>query len=291
MKLSRRAQLALTIAQEAGGILLQQAAMIQKSKGANKHINHKQNNVTGGKEIVTTVDRLIDNFIIKSLERTYPGEFFLTEESYKQTDTRKRLRYKSLWIIDPIDGTQNFSLFLLGQAKKKRQQSFSISVAWARNGLIQLGVIHTPVLSETWIAEKGHGTWYKQGKKPWRQLVMRANKSTRLTIALNSHERVTGENTASLAGHTLVYPSSLAYRIVGTTTGHHDALISFKGGSKEWDVAAADIIVQEAGGQLLDVCQKPLRYNKPDLINHLLLIAGHPAIIKKLLSLIQSKPR
>ncbi|MFH0873280.1 MAG: inositol monophosphatase family protein [Candidatus Komeilibacteria bacterium] len=289
MKLSPRAKLTLATAEEAGRILLSEAKRIRHDKVGQQNISIK-NDLTPGKiDLVTSVDKLLDSYITKQLKQKYPNDFFLTEESYVATADRLRLTHKSVWIIDPIDGTRDFSQFLLGEAKKRRQHSFSICLAWAKKGILQIGAIYTPVLSEIWVAEKGRGTWYKKGNSQWRKLIMQPKKSARLTIALNSHERVTHENTPQLAGHKFVFPSSLAYRIVGTTTGHHDMLISFKGGSKEWDVAAADIILQEAGGLLLDADKKMIRYNKPDLVNHLLLIAGHPKNIDRLLPLIQKK--
>ncbi len=289
MKLSKRASITLTLAQEAGNLLLAEASIIHKSKKASSHISHKKNIGTGEQEIVTTVDRLIDTLIIKTIQTNFPGEFILTEESYKKTSDKKRLRQKNLWIIDPIDGSADFSHFLLGRKLQKGQRSFSISIAWVKNKQVQLGVVHTPLLSETWVAEQNHGAWYKKDKTAWKKIRMHPIKSRLLTVALNGHERATGENTHRLNNHRLVYHGSLVYRIVGTAVGHHDALISFNGGSKEWDVAAADIIVQEAGGRLLDGHNRPLCYNKADLVNHTLLIAGHSKTINTLLKTINTK--
>ncbi len=287
MKLSPRAQFALAIAEEAGRLLIQEATKIQQSKSGSRHITQKQNNVTNGLEVVTSVDRLLDNYIIQSIRKQYPHDFLLTEESYKETSSTKRVKQKSVWIIDPIDGTKDFSQFLLGRATKKRQHSFSICIAWARAGELQLGVVYAPVLQEVWVAEKHRGTWYRKNNRSWIKLKMQATTKTAITIGLNSHERVIKENLYRFPGQNFVFPSSLAYRIAATTVDHHQALISFRGGSKEWDVAAADIIVREAGGRLQDSWGRQLHYNKPDLVNHTMLIAGHPSTIKRLLPQVQ----
>ncbi len=287
MKLSTRAHYALSVAEEAGRLLMQEATNIQQAKSGSQHITQKQNNVTNGLEIVTSVDRMLDDYIIQSIRKKYPHDFLLTEESYKETSSAKRVKQKSVWIIDPIDGTKDFSQFLLGRATKKRQHSFSICIAWARGGELQLGVVYAPVLGEIWIAEKDRGTWYRKGAKPWVKLKMQPATKKEITIGLNSHERVIKENLYRFPGQHFVFPSSLAYRIVATTAGHHDALISFRGGSKEWDVAAADIIVHEAGGRLQDSWGHQLHYNKPDLVNHTMLIAGHPSTIERLLPHVQ----
>jgi|GEM_PF-6843454 len=289
MKLSSRAKIALAVAEKAGQILLAEATRIKKSRKAEGHIGHKRNIATGEQEMVTTVDTLIDNFIIKSIHQNYPKEFLLTEESYKDIDRKKRLKQKSVWIIDPIDGTVDFARFLLAPTKDKQRHSFSICIAWALQGKVRLGIVYAPVLEEIWIAEKDRGTWYRQAKKSWKRLTMKATKNSSLLVATSSHEKTLAENLQRLPGHTLTFPSSLAYRIVGTTVGHHDTHVSFKGGSKEWDVAAADIIVREAGGALVDSQNKLLSYNKKDVTNPLPLVTGHQTTINQLLPLIQPK--
>ena len=100
----------------------------------------------GGDELVTEVDVAVDQMIAEELEALFPGEARLTEEL---APDRSQLEQRGpLWVVDPIDGTVNFAY---GHAH------VAVSIAWAVDGEVQLGVVHAPFLGETFTAMRGQG--------------------------------------------------------------------------------------------------------------------------------------
>jgi len=100
----------------------------------------------GGDELVTEVDVAVDRLIANELEALFPGEPRLTEEL--SPDRSQLEQCGALWVVDPIDGTVNFAY---------GQVHVAVSIAWAMDGEVQLGVVHAPFLNETFTAIRGEG--------------------------------------------------------------------------------------------------------------------------------------
>jgi len=132
---AQRLEQTIRIARQAGDMIIQ--------------AREKQNfsrQYKGGDELVTETDVAVDQMIADELESLFPGEARLTEEL---TPDRSQLEQRgSLWIVDPIDGTVNFAY---GHAH------VAVSIAWAVDGEVQLGVVHAPFLGETFTALRGQG--------------------------------------------------------------------------------------------------------------------------------------
>ncbi|WP_232825287.1 inositol monophosphatase family protein [Salinicola sp. RZ23] len=102
----------------------------------------------GGDELVTDVDVAVDQLIADELEANFPGEARLTEEL--SPDRSQLEREGPLWVVDPIDGTVNFAYDHVHVA---------VSIAWAVDGELELGVVHAPFMDETFSAVRGQGAW------------------------------------------------------------------------------------------------------------------------------------
>ncbi len=101
-----------------------------------------------GQELVTDTDVAVDTMITERLESAFPGEDRLSEELAPDKDAVEE--DGALWVVDPIDGTVNFAHGLFHVA---------VSIAYVKDGVTQLGVVHAPFLGETFTAIRDKGAW------------------------------------------------------------------------------------------------------------------------------------
>lgn len=101
-----------------------------------------------GQELVTDTDMAVDTMITERLESAFPGEDRLSEELAPDKDAVEE--DGALWVVDPIDGTVNFAHGLFHVA---------VSIAYVKDGVTQLGVVHAPFLGETFTAIRDKGAW------------------------------------------------------------------------------------------------------------------------------------
>jgi len=132
-------EIALKLATEAGQIISE-----ARSNNSFKS-NFKKHN-----ELVTSTDQQVDNFLIKELKTHFPGDQFLTEESYQQDQLSHLDFNQGTWVIDPIDGTVNFAL---------GHPQVAVSIAYIESNQVQLGIVHCPFLNETFHAQKDRGAF------------------------------------------------------------------------------------------------------------------------------------
>ena len=204
---------------------------------------------------VTEADRLVDRFLKKRLTETAPEAGWLSEETL---DTAERLSRRRVFVVDPIDGTR---AFMTGDAR------WAVSIAFVADGRPEFGIVHLPALAETFVAVRGRGAWRND-----------------VPIAVSSRPSLVGARIAGpksllrdleSAGLALVHEPrvpSLAYRLVQVACGALDAGLASTDAC-DWDIAAADLILHEAGGCLSDLAGRALVYNGPDPRHGVLLAA------------------
>lgn len=195
---------------------------------------------------VTEADFLVDKLLYENLLSARPNYGWLSEES---ADDLIRLEKQYCFVIDPIDGTRAFM---------RGNDCWSISLAIVENGEAVAGVIYAPARNELYYAAKGHGAFIN-GEK-----IIREQRDDDILIipaplAVHKELELTGLNYI----HGPEFPS-LAYRLVQVTTGKIDVAISRRG-AQDWDIAAADIILNECGYHIEDVCVGKPRYNKDEI--------------------------
>jgi len=216
---------------------------------------------------LTEADRAAHEVIAAHLTRLTPDIPILSEESAK-IDYQERATWQRFWLVDPLDGTREFV---------KRNGEFTVNIALVDNGQPRLGVVFVPVTGVCYLALHGRGAWKQQhGKR--RPIHVRSFRSGRATVvASRSHrgdavdrflarleKREGGYETASLG-------SSLKLCLVAE--GAADVYPRL-GPTSEWDTAAAQCVVEAAGGRVTDLDGRPLRYNKPDILNPWFLVTG-----------------
>ncbi|MCR4879359.1 MAG: 3'(2'),5'-bisphosphate nucleotidase CysQ [Bacilli bacterium] len=205
---------------------------------------------------VTSIDKKVDEFIRTSLAKLFPDYGMLTEES---KDDLSRFEKEFVWIIDPIDGTEEFI---------KRQYEFVTNIALCRHHEIVLAVIMEPISKEIYYAIKGEGAYLIKDNVKTRLHV--SNKTSELTC-LTSPFHMSLEEKEYLNKHQDKFKNieyrGAAYKACLIASGQADVSYRLSPYTKEWDTAAPQLIVTEAGGVFLDKYKNEITYNKTDVRN------------------------
>lgn len=213
--------------------------------------------IKGSNSPVSEVDIAVDELLRERLMAAAPDYGWLSEETL---DDQQRLSASRVWIVDPIDGTR---AFIAGR------EDWVISAALAENGRPVAGAIFAPVENAMFLAVAGHGATLNgrplQAGLDERLSGARIAGPKRYFDALAAAERV----------EALPRVHSLALRLARVASEAID--VAFAGGnSRDWDIAAADLIVHEAGGALTDLEGRQATYNRPDPVHGILIAANRP---------------
>lgn len=209
---------------------------------------------------VTQADLDVDRFLHAEMQRLAPQAGWLSEET---DDTGARLMQSSLFIVDPIDGT---SAFARGDAR------WAISIALVEAGRPVMGVVHAPALQETFSGAAGVGAFLNGAPLA---VAQRASLEGATVIAPRAlHDQI---ETAPQKFVIAPRVPSLALRLVDIAAGRHD-LVFTTPNSRDWDIAAADIILAEAGATLTEAGRAPVIYNRPSLARGALIAAANSLI-------------
>ncbi len=194
---------------------------------------------------VTEADVMLDDFLKQNLLAARPGYGWLSEES---VDDPARLEKERLFVVDPIDGTRGF----MGG-----KQDWCICAAVVERGQAVSGVIYAPARDELYDAVLGGGAHLNAKpltpRPPCGPLpLIPAPKAVHNELREAGIEFETAPNLPSLA-----------LRLVQVATGAIDVAVSRRG-ARDWDIAAADIILHECGIALEDVCAGRPVFNRPE---------------------------
>jgi len=206
---------------------------------------------------VTEADKGADALIREIIGAAFPRHGFLTEES---KDDKKRLKKEFVWIIDPVDGTKDFV---------SKDDEFTTNIALCRNHEIVLGIINVPMKNLVYYAIKGEGSYRKDGKG--KISLLRVNDKTDNLTVLASRSFFNLQEKALIEKHSdkIVNIARLgaATKFCAIAEGQAEISYRMSANTKEWDTAAGDLILSEAGGFLLQPDGTPLTYNRDDVYN------------------------
>lgn len=208
---------------------------------------------------VTEADIAADRTLFARLTVARPDYGWLSEET---ADTPDRLRRKRLFIVDPIDGTRGFM---------EGSLDWCVSVAVVEDDRPLFGVLYVPAREELFDAAAGEGA--RLNGVPLRVGEPVLGGQLRFAGPMR-HFRALA-NAGFRLGERHVTPS-LAYRLALVAAGRIDVATA-TGDARDWDLAAADLLVHEAGGSLCDAEGALIRYNRPDP-RHSALIAAAPRL-------------
>ena len=216
---------------------------------------------------VTEADMSAHRIIDAGLRQLTPNIPILSEEAADISYTT-RSQWSTYWLIDPLDGTKEFI---------HRTDEFTVNIALIKDHQPILGVIVAPVFDLSYFAYRNGGAFKQLGQSSAHKIDVRyLPKTESWIITLSRHHSTDGvkrflENIDH--PHELITKgSSLKSCLVAE--GQADVYPCL-GNTSEWDIAAAQCVVEEAGGKVITIDRQPLRYNiKSSLINPPLLVFG-----------------
>jgi myo-inositol-1(or 4)-monophosphatase len=215
-----------------------------------------------GSSPVCEADIAVDEFLRRQLTR--PDIGWLSEES---VDDGSRRTARRLWIVDPIDGTRSY---LAGRP------DWVVAAALAIDGRPVLAAVFAPASDEMFVAAAGAGATCNG--RP-----IRASRGDTFADARIAGPKRLLQALAAAAPGAVVPPrlGSLALRLARVAQGELDLAFASPS-SHDWDLAAADLLVHEAGGVMSDLAGRSLNYNRAELAHGSLVAAGaerHAALI------------
>lgn len=210
-------------------------------------------------DLVTEYDRKIEDVLIKELSQRFPTHKFIGEESVAK-DGLPQLTNDPTWIIDPIDGTTNFV---------HQFPHTCISLAFLINKRAEIGIVYNPIVKQFFSAQRNNGA-FLNGKpiqtssvqdlsqalvamEPWL-----AKDRTQLTsVYTRMHALIQGTHGIRSLGTAAL---TLCYVAMGAVEAYHIE------GIDAWDVAAGKLIIEEAGGIVIDTNGSELNLMAPKVI-------------------------
>ncbi len=189
---------------------------------------------------------------LKSLEPRFP---VLSEESGARIFI-DRTRWKRYWLIDPLDGTREFVA---------RNGEFAVNIALIENGAPVLGIVLAPARGDVCFAARGAGAWRaawaQSSTAPEALNTCKANSPVRVAVSRSHHPAELSSLLSAMGAHELCALGS-SLKFSGIAAGEQDIYPRLSSSSSEWDIAAGQCIIEQAGGAVLDRSGKPLRYNQ-----------------------------
>ncbi|HEY0080467.1 MAG TPA: 3'(2'),5'-bisphosphate nucleotidase CysQ [Pyrinomonadaceae bacterium] len=234
-------------------------------------------------EPVTQADRVANELIVRGLQKAFPRDGILAEES---VDTSRRLSLERVWMVDPLDGTKGF---IAGSG------DFAVQIGLAVGGESVLGVVYMPVPDVLYWGTRGRGAWVlRPSLEPERLTVSRETEPRRMRLAASRSHRSPRMDAVvrGLGIEEEVQRNSVGVKVGLIVEQQCDLYIHLSSHTKEWDTCAPEAILRAAGGMMTDLWGDPLQYNSPDVLNHNGLVAtnglAHASIIDRLAPILES---
>lgn len=250
--------LAVEVAREAGKLSLEWL-----EKGARSWDKSPGN-------VVTEADIAVNDLIAGRLRSARPDYGWLSEETIDNPADRGQRR---VWVVDPIDGTK---AFLRGEP------GFCISIARLENSRSVAGALFNPLTNEMLAAAEGKGATLNG--ETIRAMPTCSLGECGMILRPEIHDRLMAHPGWPQTRILKPMPNSIAYRIALVAAGRWDAAIGLQR-TNDWDIAAAVLILQEAGGIATDGSGQPFSFNR-EVTRHLGVVAAgaelHPLIMEKL---------
>ncbi|MCB1343404.1 MAG: 3'(2'),5'-bisphosphate nucleotidase CysQ [Pseudooceanicola sp.] len=222
---------------------------------------------------VTEADLAVNDMLEERLLAARPGYGWLSEETQ---DTPERLAREKVFIVDPIDGTRSFV---------EGDDSWAHSLAVAENGIVTAGVVFLPMRDLMYAAALGEGATLNG--EP-----IRPTGASDLAQAevLATRPVLHGSNWAAGTAPAFrrAYRPSLAWRMALVAEGRFDALLTMRR-CWEWDIAAGDLILREAGAACTDARNATLRFNNPEPMRTG-VIAANPRLHARIAAAVRPPP-
>lgn len=236
MNLDFYLQLAKSAAQEAGASILK---YYQKEYELSHKDDKKENPLT-------SADLEANHILEKQLRNQTPDFGWLSEET---TDDLKRLEREWVWIVDPLDGTKEFT---------QQIPEFGVSIGLVYQGIPQLGVFYNPVKKLLYWGKKGSGLFINEKPAPKNQPTSLSN----ALILVSRSEFQKGKFQAFTSDDFQLQPmGSIANKLAQVAAGNAQITLTLSPRS-EWDICAGAFFILETGGKVSDLQQNPILFNQ-----------------------------
>lgn len=233
-------------------------------------------NIKSDQSPVTLADIAAHNILLKGLRDLLPDIPVLSEES-EIPEYSIRQQWQRYWLIDPLDGTKEFI---------QRNDEFTVNVALIEDGQAILGVVTVPTTGVVYWGAKGRGAFKVDSGKAVSLSTrsMESRLDNHLSIDVMGSRRHGNEMMATVTKGLAAYFPKIEYQSIGSSLkmcliaeGKADIYPRFALTS-EWDTAAAQAVVEAAGGSIVDLSFMPLRYNQKNaLLNPYFLVLADPS--------------
>ncbi len=210
---------------------------------------------------LTLADKAGHHAIVKELESTAIP--ILSEEG-KSIAYAERKEWEYFWMIDPLDGTKEFI---------KKNGEFTVNIALIHKGSVVLGVVYTPVLKALFHAIKGEGAFKNDQPIKVNRFGLK-DKGLKI-VASRSHLNDETQQFLDQFNEPDIVSKGSSLKLLMIAEGLADLYPRYAP-TMEWDTAAAQIVVEEAGGKvLIKDSEDPVSYNKENLLNPYFLVMGN----------------
>ena len=213
---------------------------------------------------LTQADLASHRCIVAGLEALTPDIPIISEEEGLPTFD-ERSKWQRYWLIDPLDGTKEFV---------NRNGEFTVNIALIDSHRPIFGVVHVPVQDKTYIGCEGEGAELRDGKTVTSIRVADATAQPVRIVGSRSHRGSSLDAFLHNVGESDMLPMGSSLKFCVVAEGRAD-IYPRLGPTSEWDTAAAQAVVEQAGGQVLELDGKPLSYNaKSDILNPWFVVIG-----------------
>ena len=212
---------------------------------------------------LTRADLASHYLIVTALQAATPDLPVLSEES-KEVPYTTRQAWHRFWLVDPLDGTKEFI---------NKNPDFTVNIALVDEGRPVIGVVFAPALGVTYYGAIGQGAFKQVDGVTSPIRVSRTPAAPLKVVSSRSHASEALEAFLNQLGPIERVSRGSSLKCCLVAEGSADLYPRF-GPTMEWDTAAGQCIVEAAGGRVTDLEGRPLRYNKPDLLNPWFVVEG-----------------
>lgn len=202
---------------------------------------------------LTEADLKANDIIVAGLKEFGNGYSILSEEC---KDDLSRLDNQWCWIVDPLDGTKEFL---------KKNDEFTVNIALAFKGEAVLGAVYVPVSDELYSAYKGHGAFLTVNGHSTKINVSNKTDDIRLMV---SRSHLSDKEKTLIDKYNIKHTIPRGSSLKGCEIARGNAEVYYRFGlTSEWDTAAMQCIVEEAGGIFKQMDGSEMRYNRENVLN------------------------
>jgi len=213
---------------------------------------------------ITAADIASHKTIVKGLRNISRDIPILSEEG-AQASWEERKLWRRFWLVDPIDGTKEFT---------QRSGEFTVNIALIEGGEPVMGVVTAPALKEAFWGIKGEGAHKRDRTGRIHRIRVTEPQATKRVVASKNHMNdETRTFIKALGAHKTIQAGS-SLKFCRIAEGHAD-IYPRMGPTSEWDTAAAHAVLLAAGGNVHTLEGPPLQYGKEDVLNPYFIAAGN----------------